>query len=125
MGTEFRPEIKATLLHPVLEVVLRDFIWMSEQQIKRFQEFHGGILVRDTRKWTEYQRRTFFCRRKRRRDQGRIRRIVEFVPGKLSLVLHNECSTLGNVIQQPLIRSRQFRPKFVRAHPHHNGMEWG
>src|SRR5260370_7472895 len=45
-GVEFRPEIKAPLLHPALEVALRNFVWMREQRIIRFHEFHGRILLR-------------------------------------------------------------------------------
>src|SRR5437762_1778739 len=107
------------------EVVWRDFIWMGEQRIIRLQQFHRRVLVRDARKRTIHLPCTLFCGRQRRRDQGRIWCIVEFIPGELPLVLHDECSTLRYIIEQPLIRSRQFRPKFVRAHPDHDGMEGG
>ena len=124
LGVEFRPEIKATLLHPALEVVLGNLVRMIEERIIRLQEFDGGILISDARKGTNDRRCSFFCRRKRRRNQSRIRGVLEFVPGKLSLVLHDERSTLGHVIQQPLVRSCQLRPKFVGAHADHDGVEW-
>src|SRR5204863_6794572 len=60
LGVEFRPEIKATLLHPALEVVLGNLVRMIEERIIRHQEFDGGILISDARKGTNDRRCSFF-----------------------------------------------------------------
>ncbi len=106
LGVEFGPEIKAALLHPAFEVVLCDLVRIIEQRIIRFQEFHGGILIGEAGKRANHRRRSFFCRRKRRRDQSWVGRVLKFVPGKLPLILHYERTALGNVIQQPLVGAR-------------------
>ena len=50
-----------------------------------------------------------------RRDFRGIRRVLKFVPGKIALVLHDQRPPIGDVIQQALIGSRQFRAQLVRA----------
>src|ERR1700674_542908 len=39
LRVELRPEIKAALLHPAFEVVLRDFVGAIEKRIVRLEEF--------------------------------------------------------------------------------------
>src|SRR5271163_1584741 len=46
---KLRPVVESALLHPALEVVLRDFVRAIEKRIVRLEKFDGRIFVGDAR----------------------------------------------------------------------------